>query len=201
MSQNSHVYGQPLENWTLARKYSRRSISPYAGRGKSTSAGGRPCAWARAITSVIRARCTCMPEVSTASAQRKSASLARREFSSTKRTSQVSGRYAAVTSRPCGGMKARTRRPKGGRAGARGAVRDLPTSRGAELAVALGAAAPFTPADVTSGAEVERALGEARQRLGGLNVLVNCAGIGTAPKTVSKGNPARLEGFTRGITA
>src|SRR3990170_3387261 len=78
------------------------------------------------------------------------------------------------------------------KAGGRAAILDLPTSRGAELAVALGAAAPFTPADVTSGAEVERALGEARQRLGGLNVLVNCAGIGTAAKTVSKGNPARL---------
>src|SRR3990170_53611 len=86
------------------------------------------------------------------------------------------------------------------KAGGRAAILDLPTSRGAELAVALGAAAPFTPADVTSGAEVERALGEARQRLGGLNVLVNCAGIGTAAKTVSKGNPARLEDFTRVIT-
>src|SRR6267142_2537721 len=31
MSQNSHEYGQPLENWMLAMKYSRRWISSYAG--------------------------------------------------------------------------------------------------------------------------------------------------------------------------
>src|SRR3989304_5736475 len=76
-----------------------------------------------------------------------------------------------------------------------------PASRGAGVSKARGAEAPFTPADVTSAADVERALGEARQQLGGVNVLVNCAGIGTAAKTVSKGNPARLEDFPRGITA
>ncbi|HAM55695.1 MAG: 3-hydroxy-2-methylbutyryl-CoA dehydrogenase [Candidatus Rokubacteria bacterium RBG_16_73_20] len=86
------------------------------------------------------------------------------------------------------------------KAGGRAAILDLPTSRGAEVSKALGAEAPFTPADVTSAADVERALGEARQQLGGVNVLVNCAGIGTAAKTVSKGNPARLEDFTRVIT-
>ena len=86
------------------------------------------------------------------------------------------------------------------KAGGRAAILDLPTSRGAEVSKALGAEAPFTPADVTSAADVERALGEARQQLGGVNVLVNCPGIGTAAKTVSKGNPARLEDFTRVIT-
>src|SRR5207249_4181907 len=33
MSQNSHAYGQPLENWMLAMKYSRKRISSYAGVG------------------------------------------------------------------------------------------------------------------------------------------------------------------------
>ncbi len=45
---------------------------------------------------------------------RKSASVARREFSSTKRTSHAAGRYAATTSRPCGGMNAVTRPPNSG---------------------------------------------------------------------------------------
>ena len=86
------------------------------------------------------------------------------------------------------------------KAGGRAAVLDLPASKGADLAAALGGNAIFTPADVTSGDQVAAALAEARQRFGGFNVLVNCAGIGTAAKTVSKGNPARLEDFTRVIS-
>jgi NAD(P)-dependent dehydrogenase (short-subunit alcohol dehydrogenase family) len=85
-------------------------------------------------------------------------------------------------------------------AGGRAAVLDLPASKGADLAAALGGNAIFTPADVTSGDQVAAALAEARQRFGGFNVLVNCAGIGTAAKTVSKGNPAKLEDFTRVIS-
>ncbi len=37
MSQNSHAYGQPLENWMLAMKYSRKRISSYAGVGNAAS--------------------------------------------------------------------------------------------------------------------------------------------------------------------
>jgi NAD(P)-dependent dehydrogenase (short-subunit alcohol dehydrogenase family) len=84
-------------------------------------------------------------------------------------------------------------------AGGRVAMLDLPTSKGADVAAALGASATFTPADVTSGEQVAAALAEARQRFGGINVLVNCAGIGTAAKTVGKSGPARLEDFTRVI--
>ena len=86
------------------------------------------------------------------------------------------------------------------KAGGRVAMLDLPTSKGAEVAAALGGNAIFTPADVTSGAEVAGALDQARQRFGGINVLVNCAGIGTAAKTVGKNGPAKLEDFTRVIT-
>jgi NAD(P)-dependent dehydrogenase (short-subunit alcohol dehydrogenase family) len=83
------------------------------------------------------------------------------------------------------------------KAGGRAAMLDLPSSKGADVAAALGTHAIFTPADVTSSDQVAAALAEARQRFGGINVLVNCAGIGTPAKTVSKGNPARLEDFTR----
>ncbi len=84
-------------------------------------------------------------------------------------------------------------------AGGRAALLDLPASPGTEVAKALGAGAAFTPADVTNGAEVAAALETARERLGGLNVLVNCAGIGTAMKTVGRSGPARLEDFARVI--
>jgi NAD(P)-dependent dehydrogenase (short-subunit alcohol dehydrogenase family) len=84
-------------------------------------------------------------------------------------------------------------------AGGRVALLDLPSSKGAAAAGAFGDKAVFTPADVTSGDQVAEALEAARQRLGGINVLVNCAGIGTAMKTVGRQGPARLEDFTRVI--
>ena len=83
-------------------------------------------------------------------------------------------------------------------AGGRIAILDRPASAGAEVAKSL-ANAVFTPADVTSADEVTRALDTARERLGGINVLVNCAGIGTAMKTLGKAGPAKLEEFTRVI--
>jgi NAD(P)-dependent dehydrogenase (short-subunit alcohol dehydrogenase family) len=84
-------------------------------------------------------------------------------------------------------------------AGARVALLDRPASAGADTARALGAAAVFTPADVTSADEVTDALQAALERFGTLNVLVNCAGIGTAMKTVGRVGPAKLEEFTRVI--
>jgi 3-hydroxyacyl-CoA dehydrogenase/3-hydroxy-2-methylbutyryl-CoA dehydrogenase len=84
-------------------------------------------------------------------------------------------------------------------AGARVAILDRPASSGADVAKQLGGTAAFTPADVTSADDVSAAIAKAREHLGGLNVLVNCAGIGTAMKTVGKSGPARLEEFTRVI--
>src|SRR2546430_11010946 len=85
-------------------------------------------------------------------------------------------------------------------AGARIAILDRPASPGADVAKSLGDAAVFTPADVSSADEVAAALDTARGRLGAINVLVNCAGIGTAMKTLGKSGPAKLEEFTRVIT-
>src|SRR4029077_11619030 len=76
---------------------------------------------------------------------------------------------------------------------------DRPASPGAETAKTMGQRAIFTPADVTNADEVSAALQTAGDRLGGINVLVNCAGIGTAMKTVGKSGPAKLEEFTRVI--
>jgi NAD(P)-dependent dehydrogenase (short-subunit alcohol dehydrogenase family) len=84
-------------------------------------------------------------------------------------------------------------------AGGRVAILDRPASAGADVAKSLDHTV-FTPADVTSADEVGRALETAREQLGGINVLVNCAGIGTAMKTFGKAGPAKLEEFTRVIT-
>ena len=84
-------------------------------------------------------------------------------------------------------------------AGSSVALLDRPASAGADVAKAMGQRAIFTPADVTSGDEVGAALQTARDRFGGLDVLVNCAGIGTAMKTVGRSGPAKLEEFARVI--
>jgi 3-hydroxyacyl-CoA dehydrogenase / 3-hydroxy-2-methylbutyryl-CoA dehydrogenase len=83
--------------------------------------------------------------------------------------------------------------------GASVAVLDRPASAGVDVAKAMGPQAVFAPADVTSADEVGAALQTAVDRLGGLNVLVNCAGIGTPMKTFGRGGSAKLEEFTRVI--
>jgi NAD(P)-dependent dehydrogenase (short-subunit alcohol dehydrogenase family) len=52
---------------------------------------------------------------------------------------------------------------------------------------------------VTSGDQVGKAVEHVLTRFGGVNVLVNCAGIGTAMKTVGRSGPAKLEDFSRVI--
>jgi len=84
--------------------------------------------------------------------------------------------------------------------GGRVALLDRPASAGADVAKQLGDHVTFTPADVTSPEAVTQALDTAAQRLGGINVLVNCAGIGTAMKTFGKAGPAKLDEFTRVIS-
>ena len=84
-------------------------------------------------------------------------------------------------------------------AGAQVALVDRPASAGAEVAKALGPAAVLAPADVNSADEVAGAQDRAAVAVGGINVLVNCAGIGTAMKTFGKAGPAKLEEFTRVI--
>ena len=83
--------------------------------------------------------------------------------------------------------------------GGRVALVDLERSAGADVAGELGEGAAFVAADVTSGDAVAAAVEQARTHLGGLNVLVNCAGIGPAAKTVGRSGPAKLEDFTRVI--
>jgi NAD(P)-dependent dehydrogenase (short-subunit alcohol dehydrogenase family) len=76
---------------------------------------------------------------------------------------------------------------------------DLAKSPGADVAATLGEGALFAPGDVTSADDVSAALEAAVKRFGGLQGLVNCAGIGTADKTFGKRGSADLAGFTRVI--
>lgn len=84
--------------------------------------------------------------------------------------------------------------------GANVAIYDLPNSKGSELEKEIGPAARFLPGDVTDEAQTEAALDEAIDTFGPLRAVVNCAGIGSASRTVGKdGAPFPLAVFRRSI--
>jgi NAD(P)-dependent dehydrogenase (short-subunit alcohol dehydrogenase family) len=80
--------------------------------------------------------------------------------------------------------------------GARVAILDLGRSKGAEVAKSIGDAALFCEADVANEEQVTAALDRAVEAFGGLHAAVNCAGIGTAGRTVDReGRPFELRLF------
>jgi len=81
-------------------------------------------------------------------------------------------------------------------AGASVALIDLPRSDGEAVAGSFGGRAVFTPADVPDEEQVTAALDQASE-LGPIRVVVNCAGIGNAIKTVGKNGAFPLPDFRR----
>ena len=81
--------------------------------------------------------------------------------------------------------------------GARVAILDLGSSNGADVAADLGGI--FTEADVTSDEQVTQAVADAAGEHGGVHILINCAGIATAERTVGREGPADLALFTRTV--
>jgi NAD(P)-dependent dehydrogenase (short-subunit alcohol dehydrogenase family) len=80
--------------------------------------------------------------------------------------------------------------------GAKVVVLDLPSSDGKAVADRLGDGVVFAPGDVTSEESVTAAL-DAAEGLGRLRVVVNCAGVGNAHRTLGKNGPFPLDLFRR----
>lgn len=74
---------------------------------------------------------------------------------------------------------------------------DLPSSNGEKEASEIGENVIFHPTDVTSESDVAAAIELAHSKFGPLNVLVNCAGIGIAKKTLDKKGAHPLDSFAR----
>lgn len=88
------------------------------------------------------------------------------------------------------------------REGARVAIADLNEELGGALAARLneaGHTAIFLKANVTEEESMEAAVLAAVEAFGGLHVLINCAGIGLAERTLGKNGPASLASFSRVI--
>ena len=77
-------------------------------------------------------------------------------------------------------------------------IADMQAEAGEQLAKELGAR--FVKCDVTAEADAKAAVALAVKEHGGLQVLVNCAGIALAERTIGKEAPHDLGRFTRVIT-
>lgn len=82
-------------------------------------------------------------------------------------------------------------------AGGRVCLLDVQEGPGAAAAAALGSQASFAKCDVTSEAEVNAAMEAARAAMGGINLLVNCAGVIGAGRVLGKNGPMAGDFFTR----
>jgi NAD(P)-dependent dehydrogenase (short-subunit alcohol dehydrogenase family) len=83
-------------------------------------------------------------------------------------------------------------------AGGRVVILDI-GEHGANLASELGEGARFCKTDVTDEAQVTAAIATAVGAFGGVNGVINCAGIATAERAVGKEGPQPLEHFTKVI--
>ena len=81
--------------------------------------------------------------------------------------------------------------------GANVVIADLQADEGEALAKELGAKARFVKCDVTSEADGKAAVELAVKTFGGLQGLVNCAGIAIGEKTIGKEGPHALGSFAK----
>jgi NAD(P)-dependent dehydrogenase (short-subunit alcohol dehydrogenase family) len=79
--------------------------------------------------------------------------------------------------------------------GAKVALFDVNEEKGQQAAQALGSAARFYRTDVTSEDGVTANVAAAREAMGGLNVVINCAGILGAGRVLGKEGPMALSNF------
>ena len=84
--------------------------------------------------------------------------------------------------------------------GGKAVIADMQEDKGKALAAELGANVRVVKCDVTSEADGKNAVAFALKEFGALNVLVNCAGIGIAERTVGKDAPHDLGRFTKVVT-
>lgn len=108
---------------------------------------------------------------------------------------QVQGKVAVVTGGASGLGRATAEALVA--AGARVAIFDLSDDLGKALADSLGDAALYCHVNVSDEQSVKDGIASTMQAFGAIHICVNCAGIGSAAKTVSKGEAHALDHFQR----
>jgi len=84
-------------------------------------------------------------------------------------------------------------------AGAHVVLLDLNSERGVSLAAELGDNARFVKTDVTSENDVQAAIDVAVEAFGSIEVVMNCAGVAIAKRTLGRDGPHELDAFTKVI--
>lgn len=110
---------------------------------------------------------------------------------------QIEGKVAVITggASGLGGASARLLHASG----AKVVILDIHAEAGQALAAELGAAALYVHTDVTSTDSSEAAIAQARATFGSVDVAINCAGIGTPGRVLSRQGVLPLTTFTRVI--
>lgn len=110
---------------------------------------------------------------------------------------QIEGSVAVITggASGLGGASARLLHASG----ARVVILDVNAEAGQALAAEFGANALYVHADVTSAASAEAAVNQARDTFGSVDVAINCAGIGTPGRVLSRQGVLPLDTFARVI--
>ena len=109
---------------------------------------------------------------------------------------QITKETAAVVTGGASGLGAAVARHLAG-LGAQVTIFDRDAKAGAAHAAEIGAA--FCAVDVSDAESVAAGIADIKARCGGLHIAVNCAGIGPAAKTVSRGAPHDPAVFARVI--
>ena len=83
--------------------------------------------------------------------------------------------------------------------GGKAVLLDVQEAAGTAAARALGPNASYVRCDVTSESEVNASIATARERMNGLNLVVNCAGVVGAGRVLGREGPMAGEFFTKVI--
>ena len=81
--------------------------------------------------------------------------------------------------------------------GGRAAIFDLQADRAEQIVSEMGSSVIFANTDITSEESVQNAVAKTMAAFGGINVLINCAGVGDPAKLLSKRGPMPLTLFNR----
>lgn len=81
--------------------------------------------------------------------------------------------------------------------GAKVSIFDLSENNGNRLASEMGENCLFCKTDVTDESSVRSAIEKTVQRFGAIHIAINCAGVATPAKVISKRGPMPIEGFIK----
>lgn len=110
---------------------------------------------------------------------------------------EIKGKVALITGGASGLGAASVRRLAAN--GVKVVIADVNAQVGEHIATEIGENTVFTQTDVTNTDQIQHAISLAHEKFGGLDIVVNCAGVGLAMRTLTKEGSHALDLFERVI--